>query len=73
MENDEPLFFTSSSDEEDEPIAEEIKDRASASKQVNPRKRPAGGHTPLDLARCQKVSCGSVVEWVVPHSATYVK
>ncbi|XP_028428512.1 nuclear factor NF-kappa-B p100 subunit, partial [Perca flavescens] len=54
VENDEPLFFSSSSDEEqdeDEPIGE----REAASQPINPRKRPAGGHTPLDLAKCQKV------------------
>uniref|UniRef100_A0A671Y885 Nuclear factor of kappa light polypeptide gene enhancer in B-cells 2 (p49/p100) n=1 Tax=Sparus aurata TaxID=8175 RepID=A0A671Y885_SPAAU len=53
VENDEPLFFSSSSDEEqdeDEPIREE-----GPSQPINPRKRPAGGHTPLDLAKCQKV------------------
>ncbi|CAK6984497.1 nuclear factor NF-kappa-B p100 subunit, partial [Scomber scombrus] len=52
LENDEPLFISSSSDDdddEDEPI------REAASQPINPRKRPAGGHTPLDLARCQKV------------------
>ncbi|KAM7386006.1 hypothetical protein PAMP_002032 [Pampus punctatissimus] len=52
LENDEPLFFSSSSDDEqdeDEPI------RVAASQSVNPRKRPAAGHTPLDLAKCQKV------------------
>uniref|UniRef100_A0A672N5D0 Nuclear factor NF-kappa-B p105 subunit n=1 Tax=Sinocyclocheilus grahami TaxID=75366 RepID=A0A672N5D0_SINGR len=44
MENDEPLFFqsSSSSDEDDEGT-------------FNPRKRPAVGHTPFDLAKCQKV------------------
>lgn len=83
IENDEPLFFSSSSDEEDEepirereaasePIREQevasqpirdrevalqpIRDREVASQPIiNPRKRPAPGHTPLDLARCQKV------------------
>ncbi|XP_030604116.1 nuclear factor NF-kappa-B p100 subunit isoform X2 [Archocentrus centrarchus] len=55
IENDEPLFFSSSSDE-DEPIREEEdKERETASKTANPRKRPAAGHTPLDLAKCQKV------------------
>ena len=58
MENDEPLFFSCSSDEEkdeDEPIAEEVKEpEAGAQRPINPRKRPAG-HTPLDLAKCQKV------------------
>uniref|UniRef100_A0AAQ5YBF4 RHD domain-containing protein n=1 Tax=Amphiprion ocellaris TaxID=80972 RepID=A0AAQ5YBF4_AMPOC len=54
MENDEPLFFSSSSDEEhdqDEPARDEP-----ASPPINPRKRPAGGHTALDLAKCQKVT-----------------
>ncbi|XP_051251754.1 nuclear factor NF-kappa-B p100 subunit isoform X3 [Dicentrarchus labrax] len=58
MENDEPLFFSSSSDEEpdeDEPIREEAKEREAAAQPINPRKRPAAGHTPLDLAKCQKV------------------
>lgn len=58
MENDEPLFFSSSSDEEpeqDEPIVEEVKEREGASQPITSRKRPAGGHTPLDLAKCQKV------------------
>nr|WAQ14799.1 NF-kappa-B p100 subunit [Lateolabrax maculatus] len=58
LENDEPLFFSSSSDEEqdeDEPIREELKEREPVSQPINPRKRPAGGHTPLDLAKCQKV------------------
>uniref|UniRef100_A0A8P4KAM6 Nuclear factor of kappa light polypeptide gene enhancer in B-cells 2 (p49/p100) n=1 Tax=Dicentrarchus labrax TaxID=13489 RepID=A0A8P4KAM6_DICLA len=59
MENDEPLFFSSSSDEEpdeDEPIREEAKEREAAAQPINPRKRPAAGHTPLDLAKCQKVT-----------------
>lgn len=55
IENDEPLFFSSSSsDDEDEPIREEM-EREVVPKTANPRKRPAGGHTPLDLAKCQKV------------------
>uniref|UniRef100_A0A8D3E8A5 RHD domain-containing protein n=1 Tax=Scophthalmus maximus TaxID=52904 RepID=A0A8D3E8A5_SCOMX len=58
VENDEPLFFHSSSEEEEEkdedgPIAEP--EAAAASQPINPRKRPAG-HTPLDLAQCQKVT-----------------
>lgn len=59
MENDEPLFFSSSSDEEqdeDEPIRGEARERDAAVQPINPRKRPAGGHTPLDLAKCQKVA-----------------
>ncbi|XP_028278589.1 nuclear factor NF-kappa-B p100 subunit-like isoform X2 [Parambassis ranga] len=58
MENDEPLFFSSSSDEEadqDEPIREEVKQKEISSQPINTRKRPAAGHTPLDLAKCQKV------------------
>ncbi|XP_060942990.1 nuclear factor NF-kappa-B p100 subunit [Limanda limanda] len=55
MENDEPLFFNYSSEEEDEdedaPITEQ---EAVACQPINPRKRPAG-HTPLDLAKCQRV------------------
>nr|XP_046257028.1 nuclear factor NF-kappa-B p100 subunit isoform X2 [Scatophagus argus]XP_046257030.1 nuclear factor NF-kappa-B p100 subunit isoform X2 [Scatophagus argus] len=57
MENDEPLFLSSSDEEhdEDEPVGEEVREREAASQPINPRKRPAGGHTPLDLAKCQKV------------------
>ncbi|XP_072246556.1 nuclear factor NF-kappa-B p100 subunit isoform X2 [Leuresthes tenuis] len=52
VENDEPLFFSSSSDEDqDEPIRE----TEAACQPINTRKRPAGGHTPLHLATCQKV------------------
>lgn len=52
VENDEPLFNDSSEEEkdEDEPIREQV----AASQPINPLKRPAG-HTPLDLAKCQKV------------------
>ncbi|KAM9364432.1 nuclear factor NF-kappa-B p100 subunit isoform 2-T2 [Pholidichthys leucotaenia] len=67
VENDEPLIFSSS--DEDEPLTEQdrqpITDRdrqpiidkntEGPSPPPNPRKRPAGGHTPLDLAKCQKV------------------
>ncbi|XP_068182712.1 nuclear factor NF-kappa-B p100 subunit isoform X2 [Antennarius striatus] len=55
LENDEPLFFSSSSsdEEQEQPIRTEV--REPASPPINPRKRPAGGHTPLDLAKCQKV------------------
>ncbi|KAF3707928.1 Nuclear factor NF-kappa-B p100 subunit DNA-binding factor KBF2 [Channa argus] len=54
MENDEPLFSSSSSDE-DEPARDEVKEQeAGASRPVNPRKRRAG-HTALDLAKCLKV------------------
>ncbi|CAG05087.1 unnamed protein product, partial [Tetraodon nigroviridis] len=49
VENDEPLLLSSSSDEE-EPEG----DAPEASQPIT-RKRPAGGHTPLDLASCQKV------------------
>ncbi|KAJ4923904.1 hypothetical protein JOQ06_028159 [Pogonophryne albipinna] len=62
IENDEPLFFSSSSDEEDEePIrereaaSEPIREQEVASQPIRDRERPAPGHTPLDLARCQKV------------------
>lgn len=55
IENDEPLFFSSSSDE-DEPTSQEVNEPEDASQPRNPRKRPAGGHTPLDLAKCQKVT-----------------
>ncbi|XP_052469119.1 nuclear factor NF-kappa-B p100 subunit [Carassius gibelio] len=71
MENDEPLFFqsSSSSDEDDESVKNEV-DRqlpdhmvqqvhcmsiSSEKRTFNPRKRPAAGHTPFDLAKCQKV------------------
>uniref|UniRef100_A0A673GDX3 Nuclear factor NF-kappa-B p100 subunit-like n=1 Tax=Sinocyclocheilus rhinocerous TaxID=307959 RepID=A0A673GDX3_9TELE len=71
MENDEPLFFlsSSSSDEDDESEKNEV-DRqlpdlmvqqvhcmsiSSEREAFNPRKRPAAGHTPFDLAKCQKV------------------
>ncbi|XP_059422514.1 nuclear factor NF-kappa-B p100 subunit-like isoform X2 [Carassius carassius] len=71
MENDEPLFFQSlsSSDEDDESEKKEV-DRqlpdlmvqqvhcmsiSSERGTFNPRKRPAAGHTPFDLAKCQKV------------------
>lgn len=59
IENDEPLFFSSSSDEEqdeDEPIRAQDDQRQDALQPVSCRKRPAGGHTPLDLAKCQKVT-----------------
>ncbi|KAI1894477.1 hypothetical protein AGOR_G00116210 [Albula goreensis] len=72
LENDEPLFFSSSSSDEDEDKEEadsEKKDRempttqhptcpvppAPNKERSNPRKRPAAGHTPFDLAKCQKV------------------
>ncbi|XP_029963380.1 nuclear factor NF-kappa-B p100 subunit isoform X2 [Salarias fasciatus] len=48
MENDEPLFFSSSSDEEQD-------ERDATPPPVSSRKRPARGHTPLELAKCQKV------------------
>lgn len=51
VENDEPLCFSASSDEEQDD-QQPIRDQK---KETNPRKRPAGGHTPLDLAKCQKV------------------
>ncbi|XP_046690604.1 nuclear factor NF-kappa-B p100 subunit isoform X2 [Silurus meridionalis] len=71
LENDEPLFsYSSSSDEEDQgegkddregavekDIADHVQEMLISSErtQVNPRKRPAAGHTPFDLANCQKV------------------
>lgn len=71
LENDEPLFcYSSSSDEEDQgerrddgeglvekDIAEHVQELSISSERsrVNPRKRPAVGHTPFDLANCQKV------------------
>ncbi|KAF6731995.1 Nuclear factor NF-kappa-B p100 subunit [Oryzias melastigma] len=54
IQNDEPLFCSSSSDEEaDEPTRVELTERAAA-QPINTRKRRAG-HTPLDLATCHKV------------------
>uniref|UniRef100_A0A671TDZ4 Nuclear factor NF-kappa-B p100 subunit-like n=1 Tax=Sinocyclocheilus anshuiensis TaxID=1608454 RepID=A0A671TDZ4_9TELE len=71
MENDEPLFFqsSSSSDEDDECVKNEVNRQlpdhmvqqvhcmsiSSERGTFNPRKRPAVGHTPFDLAKCQKV------------------
>lgn len=49
-ENDEPLSFSSSSDEEQDETDKE----QTESQPINSRKRRAG-HTPLDLATCQKV------------------
>uniref|UniRef100_A0AAY4BZ90 RHD domain-containing protein n=1 Tax=Denticeps clupeoides TaxID=299321 RepID=A0AAY4BZ90_9TELE len=44
VENDEPLSCSSASSDDEEGV------------HLNPRKRTAAGHTPLDLARCQKVT-----------------
>uniref|UniRef100_A0A673BV06 RHD domain-containing protein n=1 Tax=Sphaeramia orbicularis TaxID=375764 RepID=A0A673BV06_9TELE len=55
MENDEPLFFSSSSDEEESDGEALKEDTEAVSQPLNPRKRRAAGHTPLDLAKCQKV------------------
>ncbi|KAL1263066.1 hypothetical protein QQF64_005805 [Cirrhinus molitorella] len=71
MENDEPLFYqsSSSSDEDDESENNEVERQlpdhmvqqvhcmsiSSERGTFNPRKRPAAGHTPFDLAKCQKV------------------
>ncbi|KAM9848034.1 nuclear factor NF-kappa-B p100 subunit isoform 2-T2 [Aulostomus maculatus] len=57
MENDEPLVFSSSDEEQEdeEPIRDELKGGQAASQRISPCKRPVGGHTPLDLAKCQKV------------------
>lgn len=52
LENDEPLNFSSSSDEEQDEADREQTE--SVSQPVISRKRRAG-HTPLDLATCQKV------------------
>ncbi|PWA20113.1 hypothetical protein CCH79_00017679, partial [Gambusia affinis] len=51
MENDEPLYFSSSDEEAepDEPV------RGDDEQPIISRKRRARGHTPLDLATCQKV------------------
>ncbi|KAM4730050.1 nuclear factor NF-kappa-B p100 subunit isoform 2-T2 [Anableps anableps] len=52
VENDEPLCFSSDEEaDQDEPITE----RGDNTQPISSRKRPAGGHTPLDLATCQKV------------------
>lgn len=66
LENDEPLFSSSSSSDEEQ--EEDERERGSGGqaeatsqtlsperKLVNTRKRPATGHTPLDLAKCRKV------------------
>uniref|UniRef100_A0A8B9KJI7 Nuclear factor of kappa light polypeptide gene enhancer in B-cells 2 (p49/p100) n=1 Tax=Astyanax mexicanus TaxID=7994 RepID=A0A8B9KJI7_ASTMX len=71
LENDEPLFSSSSSSDEEElveqrenkeeqvqrHVVEQVKELSISSERsrVNPRKRPAAGHTPFDLANCQKV------------------
>ncbi|XP_034040171.1 nuclear factor NF-kappa-B p100 subunit isoform X2 [Thalassophryne amazonica] len=55
MENDEPLLFSSSSDEEQEDDRPIRTEQEGASAPLNPRKRRAAGHTPLDLTKCQKV------------------
>lgn len=68
LENDEPLFLSSSSsDEESETNNSNRQLQAEIVQQVecmsissdrgafNPRKRHAAGHTPFDLAKCQKV------------------
>lgn len=52
LENDEPVDFNSSSDEEQDEADTDLTE--SISQPINPRKRRAG-HTPLDLATCQKV------------------
>lgn len=52
LENDEPLFSSSSDEEQD---GDQVTQRGPApSPPLNPRKRRAG-HTPLDLAKCLKV------------------
>lgn len=75
LENDEPLFYSSSSSDEDDQgerrddaegqvkkdVAERIQELSISSERIrgNPRKRPAAGHTPFDLANCQKVRCAA--------------
>ncbi|XP_028983201.2 LOW QUALITY PROTEIN: nuclear factor NF-kappa-B p100 subunit [Betta splendens] len=52
LENDEPLFSSSSDEEQD---GDEVREQGPAPlPPLNPRKRHAG-HTPLDLAKCLKV------------------
>lgn len=65
IENDEPLFLSSSSSDEDEESEKKLSEDmlqqvhclsiSSERGLFNPRKRPAAGHTPFDLAKCQKV------------------
>ncbi|XP_066534793.1 nuclear factor NF-kappa-B p100 subunit isoform X2 [Hoplias malabaricus] len=71
LENDEPLFCSSSSSDEEEmgesredeerliqrDMVKQVQEMSLSSQpcRVNPRKRPAAGHTPFDLANCQKV------------------
>uniref|UniRef100_A0A8D0CK88 Nuclear factor of kappa light polypeptide gene enhancer in B-cells 2 (p49/p100) n=1 Tax=Scleropages formosus TaxID=113540 RepID=A0A8D0CK88_SCLFO len=52
LENDEPLFFTEEDKERDEQAPVALQSNRTSK---NPRKRAAMGHTPFDLARCQKV------------------
>lgn len=52
LENDEPINFSSSSDEEQDESDTDLTE--SISQPISSRKRRAG-HTPLDLATCQKV------------------
>uniref|UniRef100_A0A8C9R4N6 Nuclear factor of kappa light polypeptide gene enhancer in B-cells 2 (p49/p100) n=1 Tax=Scleropages formosus TaxID=113540 RepID=A0A8C9R4N6_SCLFO len=56
-ENDEPLFISSSSDEEHEEVElSSTKQQATPSQwSEKPCKRHAAGHTPFDLAKCQRV------------------
>lgn len=55
VENDEPLFSSSSSDEEQDGDEATREQEPAALQPLNPRKRRAG-HTPLDLAKCLKVT-----------------
>uniref|UniRef100_A0A8C4Z0F1 RHD domain-containing protein n=1 Tax=Gadus morhua TaxID=8049 RepID=A0A8C4Z0F1_GADMO len=62
LENDEPLSFSSSSSsdededqEEDQPITAQHRGPKATSQPITTRKRPSPGHTPLQLATCQKV------------------
>lgn len=50
LENDEPLSFSSSSDEE-----RDESDREQTESQPNSSRKRRAGHTPLDLTTCQKV------------------
>lgn len=52
LENDEPVSFSSSDEDDDDPVR--ARETETVSQPINSRKRRAG-HTPLDLATCQKV------------------
>uniref|UniRef100_A0A673BS49 RHD domain-containing protein n=1 Tax=Sphaeramia orbicularis TaxID=375764 RepID=A0A673BS49_9TELE len=63
MENDEPLFFSSSSDEEESDGEALKEDTEAVSQPLNPRKRRAAGHTPLDLANRITLPSSNVRMW----------